>query len=763
MTEHLKITATIPRKRYVADGTQTVFSFDFVLFQPSELLVTVNGAAIASGVAVSLLADGTGIATFAVAPAANAIVVLQRRVTIKRETDFQEGGELRAKTLNDEFDFQTAALQQVETAAARALQLPIDDADNAATVLPIAAVRATKMLGFDASGNPTLSNQTLAQIEAGSSAAAASAAAAATSQNAAATSATNAANSQGVAAANAATATARASEAATSAAAASTSAEAAAIAQTGSDASATAAATSSANAATSATAASNSASAASTSATDAASSQTTAANAATNAASSATAAATSATNAQTYAADSGTQATAAAASAVAAATSAASIALPLPLASGGTGASTEAAARTNLGLGSAATLTAGTAANQVPQLDGLARLPAVDGSLLTNVAGASIQVTAGEALTIYDLIYQDVFNQRGFGADRWYKVDTDATAPVRISPRIGIALAAIASGASGAAQARSGRVSGFSGLTAGQAVFASATAGAVTQTAPAIPASGTQNATRLIGYAASATEIDFDPEDDTVFTARNSSVAVDGTLTVQHWVDTGGREREQAAYLVQVSSTAAVSGGTGTSIGDFTSAAGLAAVFNGFTSQSIDGSGTKVGTSGYVGKTYSPGKSIQQAVVYGSSDAGYVRSINPTVTLVLRGKTGTAPASRTDGTQFGTLSFTDTGNESASPRTVASTDQTTVWNHVWIDFSHNGASNECAIAEITFTEVSGTARDEPLTIGGSIANATATDRVNVRYDDGAGANADTRTTFINRTGATRDLACEVVL
>lgn len=42
-------------------------------------------------------------------------------------------------------------------------------------------------------------------------------------------------------------------------------------------------------------------------------------------------------------------------------------------------------ARTNLGLGSAATLTAGTAANNVVQLDGSSKLPAVDGSQLTNL------------------------------------------------------------------------------------------------------------------------------------------------------------------------------------------------------------------------------------------------------------------------------------------------------------------------------------------------------------------------------------------
>ena len=67
------------------------------------------------------------------------------------------------------------------------------------------------------------------------------------------------------------------------------------------------------------------------------------------------------------------------------------------------------------------------------------------------------------------------------------------------------------------------------------------------------------------------------------------------------------------------------------------------------------------------------------------------------------------------------------------------------------------------IVGLAAVEVLASARDEPLTIGGSIANGTATDRVNVRYDDGSGANADTRTTFINRTGASRDMACEVML
>ena len=54
-------------------------------------------------------------------------------------------------------------------------------------------------------------------------------------------------------------------------------------------------------------------------------------------------------------------------------------------------------ARTNLGLGTAATQNVGTTANSVVQLDGTAKLPAVDGSQLTNLPSAP--VTSVNALT----------------------------------------------------------------------------------------------------------------------------------------------------------------------------------------------------------------------------------------------------------------------------------------------------------------------------------------------------------------------------
>ena len=53
-----------------------------------------------------------------------------------------------------------------------------------------------------------------------------------------------------------------------------------------------------------------------------------------------------------------------------------------------------ATARTNLGLGPVATLTAGTSASNVVQLDGSARLPAVDASQLTSLPSGTLSYAA---------------------------------------------------------------------------------------------------------------------------------------------------------------------------------------------------------------------------------------------------------------------------------------------------------------------------------------------------------------------------------
>lgn len=167
--------------------------------------------------------------------------------------------------------------------------------------------------------------------------AAASAAAALVSQNAAAGSATNAANSASAAAGSKAAAAISETNAATYAS------QALGYRNTAQTAATTAT--------TQATNAGNSATAAATSESNALAYRNAAQTAATNASGSATAAATSATNAAN--------------SATAAANSAASIQLPLPVSSGGTGATTQSGARTGLGLGNSATLDVGSSAGTV--------------------------------------------------------------------------------------------------------------------------------------------------------------------------------------------------------------------------------------------------------------------------------------------------------------------------------------------------------------------------------------------------------------
>lgn len=141
---------------------------------------------------------------------------------------------------------------------------------------------------------------------------------------------------------------------------------------------------------------------------------------------------------------------------------------------------------------------------------------------------------------------------------------------------------------------------------------------------------------------------------------------------------------------------------SGSVISNFNSLPGNA--FDGVTSQGngfCAGKSATAANSGYVGKTMAGPTAIENATVRGSSNLGYVDGSNPSVTLELYGKQGSAPSSATNGTLLGTITFTDTNNES-SARQIDSTDVNTYWDHLWIRLSQS-TNSAIRIAEIEMT------------------------------------------------------------
>jgi len=160
MADHIQINDVSPRIQYVADGATTGFSFPFPIFANSDLQVFIDGAAQTNGFTVGGAGQSAGgSCNFAAAPQAGSVVTLRRRLPIRRTSVFQENGVLRARVLNDELDYQTAAIQQLADDAARTLHFDPADAVPSGT-LPPRAARAGRLLGFGADGAPAMFSPT---------------------------------------------------------------------------------------------------------------------------------------------------------------------------------------------------------------------------------------------------------------------------------------------------------------------------------------------------------------------------------------------------------------------------------------------------------------------------------------------------------------------------------------------------------------------------------------------------------------------------
>lgn len=154
MSDHIKMPDVDPIVRYTADGERKIFEYPFPVFASEDIKVFFDGAPRYSGFDVKDAGQtGGGCVEFDHAPPEGIVVTLERILPLERMTDFLEGGDFSARSINNEFDYITASLQQVQRGQTAMIRYG-DHENPAGVVLPDRVKRANKALGFDGDGNP---------------------------------------------------------------------------------------------------------------------------------------------------------------------------------------------------------------------------------------------------------------------------------------------------------------------------------------------------------------------------------------------------------------------------------------------------------------------------------------------------------------------------------------------------------------------------------------------------------------------------------
>lgn len=139
----------------VGNGVTTSFPFDFAVLDSADLNVELAGSPATIGAQYTIDGIGNpagGAVNFITAPAVGQIVLIYREIALKRDTDYQDNGDLLASAVNADLDRIWMALQDTGASGTRSLRYPIEEFDSDGT-LPAAGERAGMVLGFDSIGN----------------------------------------------------------------------------------------------------------------------------------------------------------------------------------------------------------------------------------------------------------------------------------------------------------------------------------------------------------------------------------------------------------------------------------------------------------------------------------------------------------------------------------------------------------------------------------------------------------------------------------
>ena len=137
----MSVTNQIPRDVSVAAPGATIFPYGFKVGSKFDLLVQVDG--VTKVVDVDYTVSGVGLdaggdITFVLPMGGGETVMRKRNMVFQRLNDYQNLGDLRSATLNNDQDDPIMMIQQLAESDARSLKLPLDSTADAQLPAPVA-------------------------------------------------------------------------------------------------------------------------------------------------------------------------------------------------------------------------------------------------------------------------------------------------------------------------------------------------------------------------------------------------------------------------------------------------------------------------------------------------------------------------------------------------------------------------------------------------------------------------------------------------
>lgn len=268
----------------------------------------------------------------------------------------------------------------------------------------------------------------------------------------------------------------------------------------------------------------------------------------------------------------------------------------------------------------------------------------------TSSGSGNIDITGtqGETLAVTDIVYQNDSD------NEWYKVDTNATSPPLVSGRLGV-IADISDAPTVTIRTK-GSLDGFTGLSSGNTIYASTTAGGYTQTRPDITDGGGQLAIIDMGYALDSTTMYIDPKP--IRYMKRETLADDATTTIQHHSDAQTRIRKAYAYVASSTTGTTITGASYGSANQDTDIGLQGATLSG---DSLDTAATFSGGSSPIGDI--SGTEYGQAQSYLSVNGGVLTQFTFDLDVFVGGVSGNIDWS---------IHLDDTGSPASSPITSGS-------------------------------------------------------------------------------------------